>query len=164
MWECSTSRWPCCRPSRPGAGSLAELVAATGLSRATTHRLAVALESHGMLRRERVGSVRARGGGWSASAGPPPRAQGLVSAAAPVLRGLRDATGESAQLYVPDGDHRICVASLESPHGLRTIVDVGAVLPIGVGSAGRVLLGELEGSRRELARERGSARGRGWPR
>ncbi len=75
--------------------------------------------------------------------------QGLVSAAAPVLRQLRDATGESAQLYVPDGDHRICVASLESPHGLRTIVDVGAVLPIGVGSAGRVLLGELEGSRRE---------------
>ena len=31
--------------------SLAELVERTGLSRATAHRLAVALESHGMLRR-----------------------------------------------------------------------------------------------------------------
>jgi DNA-binding IclR family transcriptional regulator len=131
-----------------GAGSLAELVAATGQSRATTHRLAVALESHGMLRRDASGRFvlgwRLVGLGRAAAEG-----QGLVSAAAPVLRRLRDATGESAQLYVPDGDHRICVASLESPHGLRTIVDVGAVLPIGVGSAGRVLLGELEGSRRE---------------
>lgn len=131
-----------------GAGSLAELVAATGQSRATTHRLAVALESHGMLRRDAVGRFvlgwRLVALGRAAAEG-----QGLVDAAAPVLRRLRDATGESAQLYVPDGDHRICVASLESAHGLRTIVDVGAVLPIGVGSAGRVLLGELEGVKRD---------------
>ena len=32
--------------------SLAELVEATGLSRATAHRLAVALEAHGMVRRD----------------------------------------------------------------------------------------------------------------
>ena len=130
-----------------GAGTLAELVAATGLSRATAHRLAAALEAHGLLRRDADGRFvlgwRLVGLGRAAAEG-----QALVRASAPVLRRLRDATGESAQLYVAEGEHRICVASLESPHGLRTIVTVGAVLPIAVGSAGRVLLGQLEGSRR----------------
>ena len=55
---------------------------------------------------------------------------------------LADHTDESVQLYVADGTTRVCVAALESPHGLRTIVPVGAALPIGRGSAGRVLLGE----------------------
>ncbi|MCW2605558.1 MAG: transcriptional regulator, IclR family, partial [Frankiales bacterium] len=38
-----------------GAASLAALTEATGLSRATTHRLAVALESHRLLARGRDG-------------------------------------------------------------------------------------------------------------
>jgi DNA-binding IclR family transcriptional regulator len=33
----------------------------------------------------------------------------------------------------------VCVASLESPHGLRTIVPMGAALPLDRGSAGRAL-------------------------
>ena len=52
---------------------------------------------------------------------------------------LRDTTGESVQLYVADGDARVCIAALESPHGLRTIVPLGAALPLSVGSAGRAL-------------------------
>ena len=43
-------------------------------------------------------------------------------------------TGESVQFYVRDGDRRVCVAALESPHGLRTIVPMGAVLPLDVGA------------------------------
>ena len=46
------------------------------------------------------------------------------------------------QLYVRDGDRRVCTLSLESPHGLRTIVPLGAVLPLDKGSAGKVLRGE----------------------
>jgi DNA-binding IclR family transcriptional regulator len=63
----------------------------------------------------------------------------LVEVAGPALADLRDATGESVQLYVREGDDRVCIAALESPHGLRTIVPVGARLPLAVGSAGRVL-------------------------
>jgi DNA-binding IclR family transcriptional regulator len=124
-----------------GARTLAELTAATGLSRATAHRLAVALEAHNLLRREADGGCAL---GWrlvalgrAAEAG-----QGLIEAAEPILRALRDRTGESAQLYLRDGDHRVCVAASESPHGLRTIVSVGAVLPVDRGSAGHVLLDE----------------------
>jgi DNA-binding IclR family transcriptional regulator len=57
------------------------------------------------------------------------------------LERLRDATGESAQLFVPRGDVRVCVVSLESPHSLRTIVPVGAELPMDVGSAAKVFAG-----------------------
>src|SRR4029450_7232677 len=38
-----------------GPQSLAELVAATGLTRATAHRLAVALEAHGLVRPDQDG-------------------------------------------------------------------------------------------------------------
>ena len=110
--------------------SLVELVEATGLSRATAHRLAAALEAHGLLERDAQG----RFGLGSRMAG-----QSLVRAALPALEALRDRTGESVQLYVPRGDARVCVVSLESPHSLRTIVPVGAVLPIDRGSAAKVL-------------------------
>ena len=124
-----------------GPRSLSELVQDSGLSRATTHRLAVALEDHGLLRRDRDGRFalglhllalgRAAGDQYP-----------IAEAAGPALAGLRDETGESVQLYVRDGTTRVCVAALESPHGLRTIVPVGAELPLDRGSAGRVLGGE----------------------
>ena len=115
--------------------SLAGLVEATGLSRATAHRLAVALEAHRLL---------ARDAGGRFVLGPRLTGLDLPAVARPALEALRDATGESAQLYVRRGDRRLCVLSLESPHGLRTIVPVGMSLPLDVGSAGKVLRGDVE--------------------
>jgi len=116
-----------------GPRGLGELVGATGLPRATAHRLAVALETHGLVARDGEGRF-----------GLGPRLTGLELPvlARPALERLRDVTGESVQLYVRRGDRRLCVASLESPHGLRTIVAVGASLPLAVGSAGKVLRGD----------------------
>ena len=125
---------------------LAGLVTATGLSRATAHRLATALETHGLVRRDDEGrfvlGLRLLALGRSAAAALPWR-----ETARPALEALRDATGESVQLYVRDGDVRVCVDALESPHGLRTIVPVGMSLPLDRGSAGRVLTGEVDGRR-----------------
>lgn len=116
-----------------GPRSLSELVAATGLPRATVHRLATAMEQHRLVGRDAAGRfvLGARITGRS-----------LVELAGPALAALRDETGESVQLYVRRGEHRVCVASLESPHGLRTIVEVGAALPMQVGSAAAVLRGD----------------------
>jgi DNA-binding IclR family transcriptional regulator len=94
---------------------------------------------------------------------------GLVEAARPVLEALRDETGESAQLFVRDGDSRLCVASSERPAGLRDTVPVGAVLPIDKGSAGKILLA-FDGRAvspgaqavTRLAAELDSVRRRGW--
>ena len=66
----------------------------------------------------------------------------LIEHARPVLDDLRDETGESVQLFVREGAQRRCVLSFESTHGLRWIVPQGALLPLDVGSAGRVLSGE----------------------
>jgi len=122
--------------------TLAELVDATGLSRATAHRLAVALEAHDLLRR--TGDGRFALGLHLLALGRLAAEQfPLAERARPAMEDLRDATGESVQLYVVDGDARVCVAALESPHGLRTIVPVGAALPLDRGSAGRVLRGQL---------------------
>ena len=103
-----------------GPLALGELVDATGIARATAHRLAVALEVHGLVRRDDEGrfalGVRLIALGRAAAEAIP-----LAAAAGPALEALRDATGESVQLYVRDGDRRVCIAALESPHGLRTI-------------------------------------------
>ena len=117
------------------------LQAATGLPRATAHRLAVALEQHGLLRRDDDGRF---------DLGPELAALGRVAAerfplaglALPALDALRSATGESVQLFVREGSHRRCVVSLQSPHALRWIVPEGVLFPLDVGSAGRVLSGE----------------------
>jgi DNA-binding IclR family transcriptional regulator len=124
-----------------GPRSLAELVATTGLARATAHRLATALERHGLVTRDAEGRfvLGPALGRLGAAAGGAPS---LAALAAPALEQLRDRTGESVQLYVRRGDERVCVVSLESPHSLRTIVPVGAVLPLPKGSAGRVLAGQ----------------------
>lgn len=130
-----------------GERSLAELVAATGLPRATAHRLAVALEAHGLVRR--AGGGRFGLGLRLASMGQAARERfPLAELARPAMERLRTVTGESVQLYVRDGDARRCVASLDSPNELRTIVPVGARLPLGRGSAGKVLSGNLDGRRR----------------
>jgi len=132
-----------------GPANLGDLVARSSLSRATAHRLASALERHGLVDRDGGGRFVLGGRladlGAAAMAGP-----SLASAARVALEWLRDRTGESAQLYISRGDERICVVSLESPHSLRTIVPVGAALPMDRGSAGRVL------------RDEPGARQRGW--
>ncbi|HEX2063848.1 MAG TPA: helix-turn-helix domain-containing protein, partial [Acidimicrobiales bacterium] len=114
-----------------GPKGLQELMSATGQPRATTHRLANALERHGLVARDRddrrVLGPRLAHLGLRASAEQP-----LADRARPALEALRDQTGESVQLYVRRGDRRLCVLSLESPHGLRTIVPVGMALPIDV--------------------------------
>jgi len=100
--------------------SLAELVTSTGFSRATAHRLASALEAHGLLRKDNDGRyvIGYRAISLAQAVGE----MSLAERALPALAALRDSTGESAQLYVVEADTRVCIASLESPHGLRTIV------------------------------------------
>lgn len=126
-----------------GPTSLSGLVERTDLSRATAHRLAQGMESLGLLRRDDSGAyilgLALIGLGRAAADAFP-----LSTAALPVLRRLRDETGESVQLFVEDDGQRLCVAAVDSAQELRTIVPVGARLPMDVGAAGRVLRGVAE--------------------
>ena len=140
--------------------SLGQLVADTGQPRATCHRLAHALQVHGLTHLgdderwelgERVAELAGMVGG-----------PGLVAAAAAPLHRLVEETGESAQLYVLQEGQRVCAVAVESNQSLRTIVAVGAVLPLDLGSAGQVLSGHPRAQRRGWAesveeREKGVA-------
>jgi DNA-binding IclR family transcriptional regulator len=151
-----------------GPLSLAGLVDATGLSRPTAHRLAAALEAHRLVGRDGAGRYRL-GLRVLAWAGAVSAEFGLAEAARPVLEALRDETGESAQLFVRDGDSRLCVAASERPAGLRDTVPVGALLPLDRGSGGKVLLAFAGGADGAAARFPGvdiaeleTIRRRGW--
>ncbi|CAN5738675.1 IclR family transcriptional regulator [soil metagenome] len=142
-----------------GPASLAGVVRGTGLARPTAYRLLSALEAHGLVAREEgrylLGlRLLSWGGGAVGSA--------LIGAATPVLGALRDRTGESTQLYVREGDRRVCVASVErTGGGLKDAVPVGAVLGLGHGSGGKVLRAWAVGEEAEDA-ELGEVRARGW--
>jgi DNA-binding IclR family transcriptional regulator len=151
-----------------GPASLAQLVAGTGLARPTAHRIAVALERHRLVGRDGRGRfiLGPRIAELAAAAGE----DRLLAVAQPILNQLRDATGESAQLYRRQADTRICVAAAERSTGLRDTVPVGSALPMTAGSAAQILLAwdEPERTRRGLQTAKFTAatlaqvRRRGW--
>lgn len=151
-----------------GPATLAQLVQSTGLARPTAHRLAVALEYHHLVARDMQGRfiLGPRLGELAAAAGE----DRLLATAGPVLAALRDHTGESAQLYRRQGDHRICVAAAERPIGLRDSVPLGSTLTMKAGSAAQILLAWEEPDRlhrgllgaRFTATQLSAVRRRGW--
>jgi len=147
--------------------TLAELVEATELPRATAHRLAVALEVHRLIARDGEGRFVLGGRlGELAAALPDP----LLAASAPVLAWVRDECGESAQLYRRDGNERVCVAAAERATGLRTTVPLGSRLPLTAGSGAQVIcawsdphsLGDLLTGSEFTPRLLADVRRRGW--
>jgi DNA-binding IclR family transcriptional regulator len=155
-----------------GARGLSEIVAATGLTRTTAHRLIRALEAHGFLLD--VGRAGyALGPRIISLATSALRDLPLRDVAHPSLERLARATGESAQLYVLVGDERLCVDVVESERELRTIIGIGASLPLTKGSAGKVFLAFGSADLRDrllpttdapqrLALQLQSVRRRGW--
>jgi DNA-binding IclR family transcriptional regulator len=122
-----------------GARSFTAIADTTGLTKPTAHRMINALTAHGFLMH--VGGVGyALGPRLLNLANTAMRELPLRQLARPALERLARSTGESAQLYVRDGNRRICVDAVESDNELRTIVPVGASLPLGRGSAGKVFL------------------------
>ena len=130
-----------------GPISLAELTGATGIPRPTAHRLAVALEQHGLLARDDEGRfvIGSRLLRWGGEADP------LSALAQPVVVELRDRTGVSAQVYRRQGDRRQCLAAAEPASGLRDGVPVGAMLSMKAGSAAQVLTAWLPDDQRAEA-------------
>jgi DNA-binding IclR family transcriptional regulator len=136
-----------------GAHRFSAIASATDLPRATAHRLIRALEDQGFL---------AHYGGYGYRLGPgllrladrAARELPLRDIAHPVLEHLARVTGESAQLYVRSGDERVCVDAVESANELRTIVSVGASLPLHAGSAAKVFLAHAADAERHLRKAR----------
>ncbi|MDQ4489130.1 IclR family transcriptional regulator [Sinomonas sp. ASV486] len=123
--------------SRPELG-LADIRASTGIPHSTVQRLVANMVQEGLLDRHddryRVGLKVAR---WAA-----PATQGLdyLELITPVLQRLRDELTETVCVFRASGGKRVCIALAETRHMLRRAVEVGSIMPLHVGSAGRVIL------------------------
>jgi DNA-binding IclR family transcriptional regulator len=140
-----------------GDRTLRAIAASTRLPKPTVHRLLASLAEHGVVA-EIDGVGYALGPRLIQLGARAARELPLRELARPTLERLARATGESAQLFVRVGDRRICVDAVESANELRTIVPVGASLPLDKGSAGRVFLAWASPGDPSFA----STRRRGW--
>lgn len=122
-----------------GSCTTNELLQLTQVPRPTLYRLLRTLEIEHLTVRDSTGRHRVglRVLAWAASLQTP---AALVEIVRPIMLELRARTGESVQLYVREGDARICVASVEPAAGLRVTVPTGSVLPLYLGSGGKAFL------------------------
>jgi DNA-binding IclR family transcriptional regulator len=122
-----------------GSCTTAELLTLTGLPRPTLYRLLRTLEDEHLVVKDQTGRHRIglRVLAWAASLQTP---SAILRVLRPVLTDLRASTGESVQLYVREGDARVCVASFEPASGLRVTVPTGSILPLNLGSGGKAFL------------------------
>jgi DNA-binding IclR family transcriptional regulator len=118
--------------------SLSDIREYTGMPTSTVQRLVTNLVSQGFLDREedsyRIGMRMAY---WAA---PATRGMEVVDILSPLLKTLRDTTGETACFFKSEQHYRVCVAMAETRHALRREMHLGKVAPLHAGSAGRVLL------------------------
>jgi DNA-binding IclR family transcriptional regulator len=117
------------------SASASELARRTGLSVSTVHRLALSMAEYGFLRRIDDGDFKL-GHRFVRTA--------LESIATPILTELRNATGETTQLWIRRGEKRICRVSVDSQHELKATLPAGSILELPNGSSGRLLANDPE--------------------
>jgi DNA-binding IclR family transcriptional regulator len=142
-------------PARP-AWAPAEIARMLGLSRSTVFRLLHTLERHGLITRPGEREVRlgpaVLGLGHAFTAG-----RDLVELARPVLERLRDETGVSTHLGVLEGTVVLYLARAASRQVVISNIGVGARLPAGRTTMGRVLLAAAPEAARRAALQAGAA-------
>ncbi len=130
--------------ARTEGASTRSLVADSGLTRPTVHRLLSSLADEGLV--DRASGAR----NWVL--GPEMFLMGLIAqqryavedVARPSLQRLAEATGESAFLSVRRGMESVCLLREEGSFPVRSFVlHVGARFPLGVGTAGLAIMAFL---------------------
>ena len=118
--------------------TLREITKRTKLPASTSQRLVHNLLREGFLDRDRdgyrigMGMVR-----WAA---PGTAGLSLVRKVRPALYALRDATGETACLYVRDGALRTVVSVAQTRHAVMRYFAIGMVMPMHAGAGARIFL------------------------
>lgn len=141
-----------------GEKSLSEIIEETKIPRSTVHRLLLALEQHHLIIQTEHGySIGSQIIEWGESS----KLSNLIAITKPTLINLCHVTKESTQLYVREGDTRVCLISIEPKEGLKNTVPVGARFPLNVGSAGKVISAwdglEMDGQEKERIIQQGWA-------
>ncbi|HMB09176.1 IclR family transcriptional regulator [Saliniramus sp.] len=125
---------------RADGSRLTDIAAATGLGKATVHRLLGALADVGFVSFDDQ-DKRYRLGYALFALGASARAFHVVDLARPGLMRLAAGTGDTVYLSVRDGDEAICVDRCTGSFPIRTLtLDVGDRRPLGIGAGALALL------------------------
>lgn len=124
---------------------LVDLQQATGLSKATVHRLLVSLLQHGLVeqngetRRYRLGMEMAVLG-WSVSSS----RVDLRQICGIEMQALADETGDTAFLAVRSGYDTVCIERKMGHYPIKAFtVEVGTRRPLGIGAGGIIMIAAL---------------------
>jgi DNA-binding IclR family transcriptional regulator len=66
------------------------------------------------------------------------------------MRELMRLSRETVNLNIPIGTERMCLEEVESPENIKCVSGKGSIAPIYTGSAGKMLLTELDPAQREI--------------
>ncbi|MFI6985648.1 IclR family transcriptional regulator [Embleya sp. NPDC050154] len=152
---------------------VAELARITGVDKSALQRILVTLHTCGWLRPTAEPSTR-----WKLTTRPlvlaaqARRRDDLLTRARPVLADLREETGETVTLAVPDAGRIVAVDVAESRQLVRTVPRIGLVFPAATSAAGQALcaatppdewdLSGIDPSDTAFQREVAGTRERGW--
>ncbi|WOC11906.1 IclR family transcriptional regulator [Gordonia sp. MP11Mi] len=132
--------------SDPNAGgaTTSSLARAAGLPRATAHRLLTSLSAEGLVDRTPDTGLWVLGPELYVLGSIAASRYDIATTAVDILRELARSTGESAFLSARRGDETVVLASEEGTFPLRShVLYPGKRLPLGIASAGLVLLAHL---------------------
>lgn len=123
--------------------SLSAVAKTVGLPPSSAHRLLTTLQRKRFVRFDpaamtwRVG-VQAFivGAGFA-------RSRELAPIAMPFMRQLMERTGETVNLYVPNGGHVICITQVQSRQVIRAISRPGGSVPLHRSAAGKAILARM---------------------
>jgi DNA-binding IclR family transcriptional regulator len=151
--------------------TVGELLGRVDLSRPTLYRLLRTLQgkqflvSSGDPQRFRLGPAVAQlAHVWTAGLD-------LSAMAEPMMRRIRDETGETVALFVPEGAHRVCIAEMPSIQALSFKRGAGYRESLLLGASGKVILAhmpapphklESHAARPKFARELALVKDRGY--
>jgi DNA-binding IclR family transcriptional regulator len=123
--------------------TVGELLKRVDLSRPTLYRLLYTLEQSGFVisvgdpQKFRLGpSVGRLAHAWASSLD-------VGAMAQPILQSIREATGETVALFVPQGGWRLCIAELPSAQPLSFKRGIGYRERLFVGASGRAILAHM---------------------
>lgn len=129
-----------------------EVVAGTGMSKATAHRFLAALSELGLLRRTGAGQATFALGLRLLELGAAAAAQiDLRAELRPFLRGLTERTQETSNVAILVGGEAIVVDQVESPNEFRMFARIGRSVPAATSSLGKVLFAHADAATQAAA-------------
>lgn len=126
-----------------GTATVAEIVQALAIPKSTAYEIVGVLAQAGWITADDSGRLslgrRLHEIGQAYAQG-----DALLREGTPVVRALRDRTGETVQLSVLDGDRMMVLLKEEGLRPLRIISRAGSRVPVNWAAAGRLLVSDLE--------------------